>query len=59
MPPLNWSKSESIRAILECIGEPITPPQLKPPRGPPEINDFDQTNQFDVFNQASDFEFDH
>jgi len=49
---------ESIRSILECIGEPVIPPQLKPSRGPPEFDDFDQTNQCDAFNQSSEFEFD-
>ena len=50
---------ESVRSILECIGEPVTPPELKPPpRGSPIFDDFDQTNQYDVFNQSSEFEFD-
>jgi len=34
------TKKEKIDKILEQIGEPTTPPEISPARGPPEEEDF-------------------
>ena len=52
---------DSIRAILEAIGEPTQPPVLKPPRGPPDYNsDHDQTHDDDITQTepVPDYDFD-
>ena len=52
---------DSIRAILEAIGEPTQPPVLKPPRGPPDYNsENDQFCDYDITQTEPipDYDFD-
>jgi hypothetical protein len=52
------TEHEPIRKILNHIGEPTTPPEISPPRGPPEIEYFEPSKSEDEFYPTADYEID-
>ncbi len=51
---------EPVHRILNCVGEPVAPPRIHPPRAPPDWPEFNQTVTLDeeINQDTSDWEFD-